>query len=397
MPESPLFPGQGEDERVIIFERRHWYVLIEWLKAPFALLFISLLIALVANWFLPLSVIHRILSWTLMPLLVALWSTWRVLNWENDRYIVTDKRAIHIEKVYFIREKRDEAPLNMIQDISVEIRGLARNLLCFGNVVIQTAGTLGTIRFTGIRNPHNVQAQMLALTAQAKWGTMGGETVGSTPEMAGLRLKETPLESESPKRNRILTVIKEMFFTDTSFGENQVVWRKHWWVLLKAIILPSLSFAFLFAIWLLASNFIEPILCLDIPFAILSALVFLWFAWTVIDWRNDIYVITDERVVDVEKIPLIYEHKREASLEKIQDVRYLQEGFIAKALDFGNVRLETAGEMGEFTFDFVPHPREVQIEIFGRLKGFRRRRLQEERERMRREILNVLSRMEERS
>jgi hypothetical protein len=284
----------------------------------------------------------------------------------------------------------------MIQDISVEIQGLVRNLLCFGNVVIQTAGTLGTIRFTGIRKPRKVQAQILALMARAK--AMGMEE-REVIEMVGLRSKEIPstakelrLESEKPRRRQIPTAIKRMFLAHTSFGENPIIWRKHWWVLFKTLVPPSLSFVSLFVIWLLASSVLKPSLWLDVPFAILSAFVFLWFVWNAIDWRNDIYVITEERVIDIEKIPLIYEHRREASLEKIQDVRYLQDGFIAKALDFGNVRLETAGEIGEFTFDFIPHPREVQIEIFDRLEGFRKKKLQEERERREAELLDLLTR-----
>jgi len=118
----------------------------------------------------------------------------------------------------------------------------------------------------------------------------------------------------------------------------------------------------------------------------------MWFIWRAIDWRNDLYVLTDDRVIDIEKVPFLYEHGREAGLDKIQDVRYWREGFIAIRLDFGNVRLETAGEIGEFTFDSVPHPREVQIEIFNRLEQFHRKAEREARQRRQEELLDLLAR-----
>jgi uncharacterized membrane protein YdbT with pleckstrin-like domain len=117
-----------------------------------------------------------------------------------------------------------------------------------------------------------------------------------------------------------------------------------------------------------------------------------WFIWRTIDWRNDLYVVTDDRVIDIEKVPFIREHRREAGLDKIQDVRYLQEGIIATSLDFGNVRLETAGGIGEFTFDSIPHPRAVQIEIFNRIERFRREAGQRERKARQDEFLDLLGR-----
>jgi len=120
--------------------------------------------------------------------------------------------------------------------------------------------------------------------------------------------------------------------------------------------------------------------------------VFVWLLWRVIDWRNDLYVLTDDRVVDIEKVPFRYEHRREASLDRIQDVSYLQEGFLAKTLNFGNVRLETAGEIGAFTFDNVPRPKDVQVEIFRRLEQFRARAREEESRRRQEEFLELLAR-----
>jgi len=401
------FPGQLDDERVIIYERRYWYTIIKWIGLlPLLFLLISLLIAwVVTNLSAPRSSLELILYWLVILAPALTWTVWKALDWENDRYIVTDKRAIHIEKRYLTREKRDEAPLGMIQDVSVEMKGLMTHLLYFGDVTIQTAGTLGAIRFQGIPKPRKAQAQILALVSQAK-AVMPAEeepqAVQVVREIVGWPKEESkPLpptaeelrwESERPRRAQISEVIKRMFFPRLVFGENQTIWRKHWWVLLKGMISPLLTFVILCILWVSASLLFGVSLWFDLLFGVSLAATSVWSIWRSIDWRNDLYVITDDRVIDIEKVPFRYEHRREAGLDKIQDVRYWREGLIATRLDFGNVRLETAGGIGEFTFDSVPHPRQVQIEIFNRIERFRRKAGLEGRERRQAEFLDLLAR-----
>jgi hypothetical protein len=52
----------------------------------------------------------------------------------------------------------------------------------------------------------------------------------------------------------------------------------------------------------------------------------------------------------------------------------VQPNLIAKMLDFGDVLLQTAGKAGEFTFDSVPHPEEVQATIAKQLDEFRQKK-----------------------
>lgn len=401
MAKKPVFPGQLDDEKIIICERRHWYTIFKWISVPLLFLLISSLIAwVVIKIVAPPSGLGFLI---LVPALI--WLGWQALDWENDRYIVTDRRVIHIEKVYLTREKRDEAPLAMIQDVVVKMEGLMTHLLYFGDVIVQTAGTLGTIRFQGIQKPRKAQAQILALVSRAK-GAMPAEEEPQAiqdvrkmlgvpkpePEPLPATAEELRWESEQPRRAQISEVIKMMFFAKQVFGENQIVWRKHWWVLLKEMLSPMLAFVILLILWSAASLFFGFNLWFDLLLGISLAANSVWLIWRSIDWRNDLYIITDDRAIDIEKVPFLYEHRREAGLDKIQDVRYLREGFIAIRLDFGDVRLETAGEIGEFTFDSVPHPREVQIEIFNRLEQFHRKAAQEGKKRRQEELIELLGR-----
>jgi uncharacterized membrane protein YdbT with pleckstrin-like domain len=404
MAEKLLFPGQLENEKIIIYERRHWYTILKWVGRPLLFLPVSSFIAWGGATILgPTSVLSFVLYGVVI--LELIWFGWQALDWENDRYIVTDRRVIHIEKVYLMREKRDEAPLAMIQDVSVEMKGLMTHLLYFGDVVIQTAGTLGTIRFRGIRKPRKAQAQILALVSRDKTAMPVEQeppAIQVVRKMVGVpKLEPEPLpasaeefrwESEKPRRAQISEVINMLFFAKQVFGKNQEVWRKHWWVLFQEMISPVLAFIILVILWSAASLLFGFSLWFDLLLGISLAANSVWLIWRSIDWRNDLYVITDDRAIDIEKVPFIREHRREASLDKIQDVRYLQEGFVATRFDFGDVRLETAGGIGEFTFDSVPHPKQVQIEIFNRIEQFHRKAAQEGRQRRQEELIELLGR-----
>jgi uncharacterized membrane protein YdbT with pleckstrin-like domain len=400
MVTKPRFPGQLEGENIIIYERRYWYTIIKWIWRPLVFLLVFSLIAWIVTMLSGPTSALSLIFYFFITLAIA-WLAWQALNWENDCYIVTDKRVIHIEKVYLLREKRDEAPLAMIQDVFIEIKGLMPHLLYFGDVIIQTAGTLGTIRFLGIRKPRKAQAQILALASRARAAMPVGEpqAIQAVREIVGWpqpepkpmppTAEELRWESEKPRRAQISEVVKIMLFPKEVFGEHQRIWRKHWWVLLKEVVLPLFAFVILI---LLASSFFGVSFWFDLLLGISLAITLVWFIWRIIDWRNDLYVITDDRIIDIEKVPFVYEHRREAGLDKIQDVRYLRKGVIATRLDFGNVRLETAGEIGEFTFDSVPHPRDVQIEVFNRLEQFHRKAEEEGRERRQEELLDLLGR-----
>ncbi|MDH4207663.1 MAG: PH domain-containing protein, partial [Anaerolineae bacterium] len=109
-------------------------------------------------------------------------------------------------------------------------------------------------------------------------------------------------------------------------------------------------------------------------------------------WRNDIYQLTEDRIIDIERLPLgLREERREASLSMIQDIGYEIPGVIANLLDYGNVVIETAGREAAFTFSWVHQPRQVQQEIFSRMDAFREKERREQKERRADELLDWFS------
>ncbi len=76
-------------------------------------------------------------------------------------------------------------------------------------------------------------------------------------------------------------------------------------------------------------------------------------------WFFNVCIITDERIVDVDFLSLLYHDVASAKLENIEDVTSVTGGTIRAVLDYGSVRIQTAGSETEFEFEDVPHPTQV--------------------------------------
>ena len=371
MGANPRFPWQLPNESIIIYARRHWVTLIQWIWRPFVFLLICLLIATGLMLLPGFPDRARVLVWLVVPAPPLIWLVWRALDWSNDRYIITNKRVIHRERVYLFFESRKEAYLDKIQDVTIKIASPLAYLFNFGEVIIQTAaGQDGAINFQGISRPREVQRLIIA--------------------SAGLPEKEQQL-APSPRPRPLSKVVWQMLYPlYPTEEENMIIWRKHWWVLHgDLVVLLMAGFALVIA-WLWVLTSLSYPAWLNALFALGLIGLGAWIAFRLIDWHNDLYILTNDRVIDIEKRPFVMEHRREANLGAIQDVSLEQKGFIAKVLDFGNVRLKTAGKLGEFTFDNVPHPRKVQETIMERLNAFRQKKKREEMEKRRAEIISVL-------
>ncbi len=371
MANKPRFPGQLEDESAIIYKRRHWITVVQWIWRPLVFLLICLLIAWgMTSLLRPSSVVSRVLFWLVFPAPALISLVWKALDWGNDRYIVTNKRVIHRERIYFLFESLVEAYLDMIQDVTIDIASPLANLLNFGDVTIETAGPGDPIKFQTVSKPRDIQRLIL--------------------ESAGLPGKEQPVTPQPPSGLSWRGMWRMLYPLYPAEEEGVIIWRKHWWVLYSDLILPLMVGFVLAVIWLWALTSLKYPGWVNFFFILGLTVTGAWIAFRMIDWHNDLYILTEDHVIDIEKKPFIMEHRREANLSAVQDVSFEQASFIAKILNFGNVRLETAGKLGEFTFDNVPHPEKVQATIMERLSVFRLMKHREERERRRAEIISIL-------
>jgi len=73
-------------------------------------------------------------------------------------------------------------------------------------------------------------------------------------------------------------------------------------------------------------------------------------------WYFNVYIITDERIIDIDFISLIYKEVSDADIEMIQDVTYKQGGIVRTMFNFGTIFIQTAAEKPKFEFEDVPNP-----------------------------------------
>jgi hypothetical protein len=78
-----------------------------------------------------------------------------------------------------------------------------------------------------------------------------------------------------------------------------------------------------------------------------------------LDWFFNIYIVTTERIVDIDFSNLTYKHVSYADIDNVQDVSCVTGGVIRTFFSYGNVFIQTAAEVSEFDFLAVPNPDNV--------------------------------------
>ncbi|MGC9336274.1 MAG: cyclic nucleotide-binding domain-containing protein [Anaerolineae bacterium] len=404
---APRFDWQEPDEAVVFVLHKHNVILVRRLILPGALLLLIL-----AGFFVIGS--GRTVSLIIGGLLAAgplLFALYRVIDHFNDNYILTNKRVMHDEQIYLIRQSRVGAPLSNVQSVQEVQEGLLAQAFDFGDLRIETAGEpVGTMLFRQIPDPAGAQAQIFEqkerIEAQARaeerasiQGVLRRRFGQSASDECPPEHEEKKETSEEDHPSSIPSVLiaplrfVRYFLPPLRYEEGDTItWRKHWVALLRPIGLPTglIILATAIAALLLASGQLEQTSVLVVYVTVLMFLV-PWWLWVFEDWQNDIYQVTSARIVDIEQLPFaLREERREASLGQIQNVNLMVPGVVGRLLGYGSVTIETAGA-GAFTFDYVKKPRDVQAEIFRRMDAFKRREREKEAKRRQDELLDWFS------
>ncbi len=141
------------------------------------------------------------------------------------------------------------------------------------------------------------------------------------------------------------------------------VFRQHPILFLKGLLL-FIVLALLPAIF----PFIAPQLIQTIndapPLATVSLLILALYELTVLlltfthffNWFFDIWVVTRERIIDVDQEGVFSKKIGELEMFRVQDVVAEQKGVLATLFHFGKIKVETAGAKEEFAFEGISQP-----------------------------------------
>ncbi|MEI7498380.1 MAG: PH domain-containing protein [Candidatus Falkowbacteria bacterium] len=147
------------------------------------------------------------------------------------------------------------------------------------------------------------------------------------------------------------------------------VLRRDTFVLFNRTMLFLLLFAILGIAAFIITNFI-PGLLTDAyqPILLLAGSAYFLFIWlfyffSFIDYYLDTWIITNERIINIEQNGFFSRTISEERLFRVQDVTSEVKGFWPTIWRFGDVFIQTAGEKQRFHFEQVPHPDMVRDTI----------------------------------
>ncbi len=88
--------------------------------------------------------------------------------------------------------------------------------------------------------------------------------------------------------------------------------------------------------------------------AVLLGWIYAFLIW--IDVWFDTWIITTDRIINIEQHGLFSREVSELKLARVQDVSVEVHGFFQTFLNYGDVHIQTAGEEERFQFRSVPDP-----------------------------------------
>ncbi len=379
------------DEHVRYMKRRTIWLLVLELALPFLLFFAWVGAVL---YFFSLSGTLTALALGLPALMLVAFSIWRTLDWANDYFVITDKHLIHHE--YSLKGFQitiNKVPVDQIQSVEIEKPNLLANILNTGSARITTSAQSGAIRFDYIDNPQVVSNTIDDLREQAKAVDAGQNHMDMREALeahfeadpAYRKLEQEPDEDDEDDEEwdyeplgpidyllDSLSIIPRRIgniFRTRSIDGNVITYHKHPLTLIGKtwlIMLISLGL-FVGAVWVQSTT-------IKFVLAGLWFITLLVFIWYFLDWRNDLYQVTDRYVYDIDRLPLGFgESKKQADLSNIQNVNAEKPGLLATIFNFGYVHIETAGASPNIVFERVSNPGRAQSDIFQRRDELKRK------------------------
>jgi len=361
------FKWLGEDETIHVLLRRDGWILAYHLVGPAIVEFLGVW-ALSESFLIEMPIL-RFLG-IIGTLLGLAWGVWAYVDWENDFYIVTDKRVVYLEKIVLLYDSIQEAPLETIQTVNVSTANFIERWLGYGHVTVETFG--GKIQMRYVRDPKSVETalkeywdRVTIFVKQVKEDEIRKEVrkrLGLEPPQkmeAAPALK--PAQAKPAAKKGFLEDLLQIRLVEG----NVITYRKHWFVLMAKIwpilllllllILLTIARALAVITFLTVENYVT---------AFLAIFVFSspYWIYQYLDWRDDRYQLTNREVIDLERKPFQQEIRDSAPLENILSIQHKRENIIQLIFNFGTVAINAGSK--ELTFNNIYNPAAVQNEIF---------------------------------
>ncbi len=186
------------------------------------------------------------------------------------------------------------------------------------------------------------------------------------------KTKSTSLSASQKHRQKVYRLIKntthhslssflarpKVFTFDSREDKEEIilVLRRHW--------LTNLSWIFLFFLMILIPIFALPLSILDFfPKNYHFILALFWYLLSFaiafekfLSWYFNVFILTEERVIDIDFFNLLDKKFSEAKISMIQDVTAKSIGVSQTLFNYGTVLVQTAAEIPVIVIDKIPNP-----------------------------------------
>lgn len=345
-----------------------------------------------------------ILFWVSMAALMifGLMILWRWVDWGNDYYIVTNQRVVWLEKVIGIYDSREESPLSAVQRVSVSTE-LTGRIFNYGDLVIRTI-VGSSITLKNVDSPYQAAALIEEHWRRSKttYQKMQEEAMKEAlrerilhPELIGSQAtRQSIVQKPQKKKNPYEGQHGLGNLFRVRFERSSVItYRKHWFALVRQSWVPGLG-----VLGLIVALFLGLFLSRSLPGLKADIIILSFGAWLIlflvfggwwyyqwVDWSNDIFQVTPDQVIDIDKTPLGSVSSDIAALDNILNIEYRREGLMELIFNYGTVYI-TVGGGKQMAFEDVYNPSAVQADIerrrMERIAKIENDKIKAERERM---------------
>lgn len=90
---------------------------------------------------------------------------------------------------------------------------------------------------------------------------------------------------------------------------------------------------------------------------------YLFFYTNFVTFHLDLWIVTNDRLLDISQTGLFHRTVAELDLYQIQDASSEVNGFFPSLFNYGNISLQTAGEIPKFTFKNVSNPNQLREQV----------------------------------
>lgn len=384
------FAGQEPNEEVRVIVRKHWWFLVK-PALPLLASIVGIFLVLVAAASFPQYGIiwaYLEIGMILLAIGAGVWFVWKdLVVWWVETYIVTDKRIINSRGL--LQPTRQETPIEKVTQVGVDVKTPLAAILDFGTVHVYLTG--GDLVMKEVPHPREIKDAIQGVTDVVKANKKKEEPipVPQDPELASVLKKlaegkpvpkladadenypppRDPDRVRGPRRTfgGVLHIPSRIHYMSGEYTVRYI--QRSQYVLLKNLLVPAFLIILILPIAIVPPSIgyipttLQTYWWLIMGLLFLALLLALFLVY--IDWLDDIYVLTNRRIIDIErKFFFTVESRIAAEYKNVRDIKVKVPNVLERFLDVGDVFVETPGNSPDIIFKTVDHPFLIQDEIY---------------------------------